>query len=305
MHQIGDDESPATVGSVDLAGPAAQVVVGHDHACALLEDGTVQCWGAGSDGRLGYSNVNTIGDDETLATVGLVDVGGTVVQLTAGHLHTCGLLDTGAVRCWGYNGWGQLGYGNTEHIGDDETPATAGDVDVGGTAVQVSGGYGHTCALLDTGAVRCWGSPGDGLLGYGELEHIGDDETPATAGDVPLGGLVVQVSAGPSHTCAVMASGGVRCWGAGAGGRLGYPNIEDIGDDETPASVGDVPIDEDVVEVVTGSSNTCVLLASGAVRCWGQGYQGLNGQGDEADIGGHGLAPSSVDPVPISLPLFP
>ena len=112
-------------------------------------------------------------------------MGGTVIQIDAGVFHTCALLDTGAVRCWGAGGTGRLGYGNSVTIGDDETPATAGDVDVGGTVAQIVTGS-HTCALLDTGAVRCWGSGTDGKLGYGNTTIIGDNETPASAGDVNI-----------------------------------------------------------------------------------------------------------------------
>jgi alpha-tubulin suppressor-like RCC1 family protein len=107
------------------------------------------------------------------------------VQVSAGFSHTCAVLDGGTVRCWGQGNYGSLGYGNTNHVGDDESPASAGDVDVGGVVVQVAAGLGQTCALLEDGAIRCWGYGSDGALGYGNTNSIGDDETPASAGDVP------------------------------------------------------------------------------------------------------------------------
>src|SRR5207244_379546 len=128
---------------------------GRSHTCALLEGGTVRCWGEGLSGSLGYGNVNNIGDDESPASAGDVDVGGTVVQISVGAAHTCALLEGGTVRCWGANL--QLGYGNMNIVGDDETPASVGDVDVGGPAVQLAAGGFHTCVVLDGGAVRCWG----------------------------------------------------------------------------------------------------------------------------------------------------
>ena len=79
-----------------------------------------------------------------------------------------------------------LGYGNLDYVGDDETPPSAGDVDVGGTVVQVSAAERHTCVVLEGGTVRCWGDAGGGKLGYGNENDIGDDETPASAGDVPV-----------------------------------------------------------------------------------------------------------------------
>ena len=73
-------------------------------------------------------------------------------------------------------------------IGDDETPASVGDIDLGGPATTIAASGGHTCALLSGGRVRCWGSAYKGELGYGTplIGDIGNDETPASAGDVPF-----------------------------------------------------------------------------------------------------------------------
>jgi alpha-tubulin suppressor-like RCC1 family protein len=103
------------------------------------------------------------------------------------RFHTCALLEGGAARCWGKAFVGELGYGNMDDIGDDETPASVGDVDVGGNVVQIDAGYEHTCALLDDAAIRCWGEASFGKLGYADPDtyNIGDNETPASAGDVP------------------------------------------------------------------------------------------------------------------------
>ena len=87
---------------------------------------------------------------------------------------------------WGVGARGRLGYGNTVPVGDDESPASAGDVNVGATLSAVVGGYEHTCALTDVGGVRCWGTGSSGRLGYGTGVDIGDNEDPASAGDVPL-----------------------------------------------------------------------------------------------------------------------
>ncbi len=238
----GDEQGVDCSGHCDACwATQPMLVTGSNHTCALLETGAVRCWGGGGNGQLGHGNTDTIGDDETAAASGDVNVGGRVVQLAAGGSHTCALLETGAVRCWGYGVYGQLGYGNTDHIGDDEVPATAGDVNVGGRVVQLAAGRKHTCALLETGAVRCGGRGVYGQLGYGNQDRIGDNEAPATAGDVNVGGSVVQLVAGGDHTCALLETGAVRCWGEGDLGQLGYGFGGDIGDDEGPASAGDVP----------------------------------------------------------------
>jgi hypothetical protein len=158
------------------------------------------------------------------------------------------LLDGGAVRCWGNGASGRLGYGNIDSIGDNEPPSAAGDVDIGGTAVRVGAGGDFTCALLDSGELRCWGASTHGQLGYGNILTIGDDESPASAGDVPFGGSGLYVAVCPNsnvsygHTCVYRGPNSVRCWGtAQYYGQLGYGNTAKIGDNELPSSVGDVP----------------------------------------------------------------
>jgi uncharacterized repeat protein (TIGR01451 family) len=105
-------------------------------------------------------------------------------------------------------------------------------------------GYEHSCAVLADRTVRCWGNGASGRLGYGNTTTIGDDETPGSVGPVDLGAgrTARAISAGGEHTCALLDDGNVRCWGAGFYGRLGYGNTTNIGDDETPGSVGPVSL---------------------------------------------------------------
>ena len=173
-QDIGDNETPAATGPVGL-GPgrtAVAVSAGAAFSCAILDTGSVRCWGDGNQGQLGYGNTEDIGDNETPGSVGPVDLGPgrTAVAITTGQYHTCAILDDGQVRCWGYGP--HLGYGNTFSIGDNETPGSAGPVDFGPgrAAVTISAGWGHTCAGLDDGTVRCWGRGDLGQLGYGN-EH--------------------------------------------------------------------------------------------------------------------------------------
>jgi alpha-tubulin suppressor-like RCC1 family protein len=306
---IGDDETPASAGDVDVGGPVIAIGVGDSRTCAILEGGGVRCWGWGGNSdlefigaALGYGNLESVGDDETPASVGDIDVGGPAVALAVADKHTCVVLEGGAVRCWGNadefedDYGGRLGYANAEDIGDDETPASAGDVDVGGApAVAITAGWMHTCALLEGGTVRCWGVARNGQLGYGNGEDIGDDETPASAGDVPLGGVAVAISAGYHHTCALMDSGGVRCWGSGNRGALGHGNEDNIGRVNTPADFGEVDIGGVAVQVSVGGAHTCALLDGGAIRCWGYANYGQLGYANELDIGDDELPASAGD----------
>ncbi len=294
---IGDNEDVREAGDVDVGGPVVSLVAGGYHTCALMESGAVRCWGHGAYGQLGYGRTSNVGAVNEPKDAGDVDVGGRVVEVAAGKYHTCVRLESGAVRCWGRNDYGQLGYGDTVNRGDTELPWEAGDVNVGGTVLELTAGWYHTCARLEGGAVRCWGYGAPGQLGYGNTEIIGDNETPSAAGDVDVGGVVAELTAGESHTCARLEGGGVRCWGAGTHGRLGYGNVNTIGNDEPPSSAGDVSVGGPVLELDAGLAHTCARLESGRVRCWGAGILGRLGYGNTRNVGDDEL-PSSVGDVP-------
>jgi alpha-tubulin suppressor-like RCC1 family protein len=308
---IGDNETPAVAGTVNLGAErtAAAVTAGRGHTCVVLDNGSVDCWGFGADGRLGYGNTDSIGDNETPGEIGPVNLGTarTATAITAGEAHTCALLDDGTVRCWGANASGQLGYGNTTPVGDDETPDTAGPVKLGTgrTAVAITAGSFHTCALLDNATVRCWGFGRVGALGYGNTDSIGANETPDVTGPVNLGAerRATAISAGAFHTCALLDNGAVRCWGFGRAGRLGYANANSVGDDETPDTVGPVDLGTGraAVAVSTGETHSCARLDDGSVRCWGHGANGRLGYCSIDDIGDD-ETPGSFGPVDLGVP---
>jgi hypothetical protein len=253
---VGDDETPSAAGSssvVPLGGAATELAAGDGFACARLVDGRVQCWGRGDEGQLGRGVVPGFGPPAD------VILGGTAVEIAVGAAHACARLTGGAVRCWGRDDAGQLGHGQAEHAGS--TPAMA-DVPLGGTAVEVTAGADHTCARLSTGTIRCWGDGADGRLGYGSTEAIGDDETPAAAGDVALGATAIQVAAGQRHTCALLEDGALRCWGDGSQAQLGLPSSAAIGDDELPIETA--AIDLARWPITPAPRSTTVRCAAGA-----------------------------------------
>jgi hypothetical protein len=284
---IGDDEHPYQAGDVPTGGPVKQVATGFLFTCALYQAGNVRCWGSNSFGELGYGHTDPVdGEDQTPDRLPDVDLNGTAINLAAGHSHACALLESGDVRCWGSNLSYQLATGDEESIGDDEVPGSRSPVQIGGTVTQLSAGRDHTCALLEGGFVRCWGTAPP--LGQEGTEPVGDDETPAQAGNINVGGTVVQVAAGDGHTCALLSMGRVRCWGSVP---LGYQEEAAIGDDETPASAGDVPVGGAVVELSGGPHARCALLEGGTARCWGAAIDltfsptGYLGQGNNEPIG--------------------
>jgi alpha-tubulin suppressor-like RCC1 family protein len=329
IDDIGDDE-PASAGRlVPLDLPVKDLAVGDLTTCALFESGDVRCWGYGYEGQLG---TGTLGNAHDPATAANVDLGGKAVALSGNSRHFCALLDTGGLRCWGGNGGGQLGYGDTNQ---GQTPAAAGDlplpgrvlqvsasndctcavveggevycwgafrftlpngphagdavgtvppIDVGVKVKQVAASSDHVCAVTEAGNVRCWGGNASGRLGYVIFnEEIGDDESIDSAGDVDVGGEVEAVVVGSQHTCALLTTGSVRCWGYFGG--FAYGNYEPIGDNETPAEAGDAALGGTVAHLSVAPMHTCALMTDGAVRCWGDNNYGALGYGNLSDVG--------------------
>ena len=314
LASIGDDETPGSVGPVEL-GPGAVVEAmsaGTGHTCALLADATVHCWGFGGNGRLGYVNENNIGDNEPVASAGAVQLGGPVRAISAGDAHTCALRVDGAVFCWGYGGQGRLGYGGLPpdpvvpgpeppSVGDDETPLAAGPVQLGGPAIAISAGDAHTCAVMAAGTVRCWGYGGLGALGLGNPDSIGDNEPPDSVSAVDLGGrTATAIDAGNAHTCALLDDRSVRCWGSGLNGELGLGTTSSGGAEQPPGTLPSVDLGSGATAkaISVGGQHSCALLDDGSVRCWGRNQLGQLGYA-RPDAVGDDESPASAGAVAI------
>jgi alpha-tubulin suppressor-like RCC1 family protein len=274
---------------------AGQLDLGQTFSCAIVTGGQVRCWGYGGEGELGYPGVTTVGATNTPAALGPVDLGAgfTAKAIASGDAHTCAIRNDGSVVCWGYGADGRLGYGNTHNVGDTETPGAAGPVNLGAgrRAVAITAGGAHTCAILDNGQVACWGYGFNGELGYGSTASLGDNpaDTPNLEGTVDLGTgrFAVALSAGSTHTCAILDNGTLLCWGYGGNGRLGYGDTLDVGQTNTPAMKGPVSLGtgRTARAIAAGGQHTCAILDDGTVRCWGFGFSGELGYGNQSNAG--------------------
>lgn len=194
-----------------LDGGASSVSAGLRHTCALVPGGGIKCWGRNAHGQLG--------DGTRIDRSVPVDVFGLeagIQSVSTGYLHTCAVDSGGGVKCWGENGYGQLGDGSTE---DRVTP-----VEVYGLAsgmISVTVGYRHTCALSLEGFAYCWGDNVDGQLGDGSYDG---SKTPIIVSGLPPDG-VTTIKAGYRHTCAFTTSGEVLCWGRNDYGQLGNGTV--------------------------------------------------------------------------------
>ena len=263
VGQLGDgtttsQDAPVPVSS--LASGVAAVAVGDWHTCAVTEAGAVKCWG--------WNGYGQVGDGTTTWRVTPVPVSGLgsgVTTVSASDRHTCALTSGGAVWCWGNNWWGQLGDGTT--TSRSAPVAVSG---LGSGVVAVTAGYFHTCALTGAGAVWCWGSNGAGQLGDGTTA---DRLTPVAVSG--FGSGAIAIAAGNNHTCALTNAGAVLCWGGNNLGQLGDGTTTDR---PTPGAV--TGLGSGVAAVAaTGGGHTCVLMNSGTVRCWGWNDWGQLGDG--------------------------
>jgi len=315
VRDVGDDERPDEVATVQLPAEAVTIVAGGRHTCALLADSRVVCWGKSDHGQLGYGNTIPLGDNEHPSTAPPLALG-RARAIAAGFNHNCAVRTIGGVVCWGDGGSGRLGYGNTNTIGDNEGPSSAGNVNLGPGrhAVEISAGSVHTCARADNGSLYCWGVHNHGQLGYGErldwrgvdagfvVDNVGDDETPNQVGPVPMPRLAISIALGRAHSCMIALDGTVHCWGDGSKGQLGYGNKVIIGDDEVAATAAPVNLgSRTAIAIVAQANHTCVLLTDGGVRCWGDGASGRLGYADQVTIGDNEV-PSTAGPVRLSGP---
>ena len=240
-----------------LADATFSDALGGTHSCAQLESGQVKCWGWNYYGQLGDGTTSTL----STIPVNVIGLDGVdVAQIGAGYHHTCVLTETGGVKCWGYNDYGQLGDKTNSH---KRVPVDVIGLD--SNVIQITGGQLHTCALMVGGGIKCWGAGGSGQLGGGT---IANSSVPVDV--VGMTGAI-QVSAGGSHTCALMSDHTVMCWGNNSFGQLG--------DNSTNWSSVPVPVHNlaSVIQIELGLNHSCAVINDGSVKCWGENFYGQLG----------------------------
>jgi len=252
---LGDSPSEMgdALGAVDLGTgfEAVEIECGYQFSCALSSGGDIKCWGYNHFGHLAQGDTDSRGDEtgemgDSLPSIDL----GTAFEATAvtlGLYHVCALSTDADLKCWGWNAYGQLGYGDNTQRGDD--PNDIGDnlpaVDLGASFVvsEVSAGRFSSCATSTSGAMKCWGDNRYGQLGQGNKITIGDgsNEMGDYLAAIELGSGFTASSALqlPAHFGEYFAlvfqdstSGPLlKCWGRNIYGQCGYGNTVRHGDD--------------------------------------------------------------------------
>ena len=290
---VAVDPQPA----VGLPAAVRQVALGARHACAVLVDGTVWCWGNNFGGQLGTGSVATASLGEPIPQQ-VVGLGHSASSITAGTEHTCILDDAGEVHCWGSDAMGQLGDGpngadaanespspvradidSCGHVGElpdvdggavdagiaDAAASDAATIDAGtaplpSCAIDLSLGMRHSCARLMDGTLWCWGDNQVGQMGDGTVRSPVRQPAPAASLDA-----ATATSAGDFHTCGLQSTGEIWCWGLAIRGQLGS---------DWPDLIATTPVQADApgeafVSVSAGAGASCGIHESGALWCWG------------------------------------
>jgi alpha-tubulin suppressor-like RCC1 family protein len=282
---------------------AIAVSVGVVHACAILSDHTVKCWGGD------YREHGTYYDVMPACIPGLAGV----TSISAGVEHTCAVIADGRIECWGNNEFGKLGNGSTD---TSWTPVTVDGLS--GRARAVAAGGGSTCALLDDGSVECWGDNSDGELGDGTRTSR---LTPAPVDGLWLHDVTAIANGGwgsDASACALRSTGTVECWGGNTYGTLGdgttrgrsVPRpVRGLRARAVAVAVGAALLEDGTVEgwgweAGDGSSQPqlapvlipglehvvalsplghCAVLEGGTAECWGPNAFGQIGDGTTTD----------------------
>ena len=263
-----------------LTGNVRSVTAGEQHACALMEDGTVFCWGKNSSGQLG---IGAMVDSVTARKVkGLPE---DITEINAGNWHTCAMSESGDAYCWGKNTDGCVGWL------EDRTEVPIREViGLSGEVRLVSAGKYHACAVQQNGVVYCWGSGVESLIGLGYSDSY------TSAQEVTgLNSPVFTVAVGLYHSCALTDAGDVYCWGDGSYCQQGNNPCVDSSVPKAVSSLG-----SGVKNLVAGFYHNCVVMENGSVKCWGNNEYGQLGNnstkksGSPVDVQGLGSGVKSI-----------
>ena len=243
------------------------------------QDGTMKCWGDGATGKLGNGSWS---DQYVPHYVKLGYNGGATLAAeyySYGHFGLARMID-GSIQGWGENGQNQIGC-DTSPGGDpacwwgggQNTPLQT-NMPSARTAIQVSPGLHHSCAIMDDQSVWCWGQNAQGQIGNGNAPI---DATQGPVGVLlPAGRSAVALAGGSQYSCAVLDDGSAVCWGSNNFGQLGIGNFVDV---DEPTAVTAVPSNRTIAAISGSQQTTYAILDDGSLVSWGRGQNGQFGDG--------------------------
>lgn len=276
---------------------AVSVMTGGSHTCARSSENRIKCWGANTFGQLGGKDTSVIGDEETetgdfipyLDFTEETQTDGELMKFVAGQNHNCVLFASGRVKCFGYNGNGELGI---EMKSNGVLKHQSTFVKFPGKISDVFVSFGKTCIVDEFNKLYCFGGNHSGSAGQEISGPIGNkDGDIANLKPIKLGtdAKIIDVSGQSNHTCVSFENERPRCFGLGYKGILGTGNAEPVG--EKPGEMGEdlLPVqfpNISALRVSGGFLFNCGLdNEMGKVYCWGEGTHGQLGSGYQSNIG--------------------
>ena len=307
--QLGDGTTQDRTSPVNVSFPVgtsvSAVSVGKYNTCAIVSNGSLYCWGDNDYGQLG--------DGTTLSSSTPVIVplnGSSVISIGNGDSHTCAVLENHSTYCWGRNNFGQIGIGSMNSTSFINTPTY---VDLGSPrsyltystplTTSVVLGAEHTCAVVrqigssSSGSenfVMCWGAnyqgqAGSSTLGSYILSPVALESLPCCAPNYQTSSQgIISLSAGASHTCALLVSEQTICWGSDGYGKLGrgsssWNGYGWVGVDWNINSPGRNPSEYRISSISASGGSTCAVIDTGfdygELYCWGHNSEGQLGDG--------------------------
>jgi len=305
--------SDVPVAAKGLTG-AASLVSDGDGYCAVLKSGPVKCWGYNhgafpgapgeAAGLLGNGSIEQF-SDVPVTVKGLTGVRSLVSDRNGygSAFGFCAVLGSGRVKCWGSNeavisggvtGSGLLG--NASNEASSNVPvAVKGLVGVKSLASDQAG----YCALLRDGRAECWGDNDYNELGDGKLGDLaGSSSSSQLSSNVPvtvvgLTGAASLASDGIGY-CALLRSGGAKCWGNDSFGELGdgsRPNPKTNDGSDVAVSVKRL---SGAISLVSTDYAYCALLKNGGAKCWGYNTADQLGDGSSSTNQAYSDVPVTV-----------
>jgi alpha-tubulin suppressor-like RCC1 family protein len=254
---------------VDLSatvGDAISLFANDSLMCAKGASGETACWGS----RL-VADIQS--PDEHWESVGSstpwlepdYTTGPHVVEQVLGQMHECHRYADGSVACSGRDQEGQLGNGEPRE--DSDAPVL---VPLPEPAVDLEAALDATCAILESGALACWGANSHILLGTvpspSGYERVASDGSTSPRLITGIAGPVRALSLSGNAACLIVESGEVQCAGYNGHGTVGLPSWE-IGDVVGLMQVTNLP--GPAVAITTSVGHACAAFEQGGVTCWG------------------------------------
>ncbi|NBR66459.1 MAG: hypothetical protein EBT79_04105 [Actinobacteria bacterium] len=283
-----DSTTPVQIAGFGAGRTAVKIAAGERHTCALLDNGTVWCWGAGGSNELANGGVQSFNPVQVPLGSGI-----TATDLFVGGRVSCALTSDSRLTCWGQNHMGQIGNGTTE-VNGGVAPTAVSNIPTSFVPAHVDPGGRHVCAAATAGTAWCWGDDNRNQLGTAADGAVAVN----VPGPVDTVTGARSVATGLEYSCAVGTDNTVACWGRNNLGQLGRGSLTPA----TSAAPVTVTVGAPVAKVAAGKAFACALTTAGAVWCWGDNAAGQVGDANAASprtsaVQVSGLGGTAVDVV--------